>query len=224
MAKDYPQITVPPPGPRARAVIERDHAGHVAELQQGLPAGRGARPGGDGGGRGRQPLPRLRGRHRGGRHRPLPSRGRGRHQGPGRALPPHVRDRLLLRQRRGARRGAGPPRARPGALARLLRQLRGRGGGGGDQAGPPAHGPAEDRGLLRRLPRPHLRGDEPHREQARAAPRLRALPARGAAHALRVLLPLPGEPRARDLQRGVPGPADRDDVRDDRGSRARWRR
>ena len=42
-------------------------------------------------------------------------------------------------------------------------------------------GPPEDRRLLRRLPRPHLRGDEPDRQQARAAPRLRALPARGPA-------------------------------------------
>ena len=24
MAKDYPRITTPPPGPRARAIIERD--------------------------------------------------------------------------------------------------------------------------------------------------------------------------------------------------------
>ena len=51
-----------------------------------------------------------------------------------------------------ARRAPGP-----GPLARLLRELGGRGGGGGDQAGAAAHRPPEDRRLLRRLPRPHLR-------------------------------------------------------------------
>ena len=74
-------------------------------------------------------------------------------------------------------------------------------------------GPPEDRRLLRGLPRPHLRRHEPHREQARAAPRLRAAPAGGAAHPLRLLLPLPGQPRPATLQRGVPRPAHGDDVR-----------
>ena len=48
-----------------------------------------------------------------------------------------------------------------------------------DQAGARAHGPAEDRRLLRRVPRPHLRRHEPDREQARPAQGLRAVRAGG---------------------------------------------
>ena len=197
MAKNYPQISIPPPGPALARHHRARRARHVAELPQGLSAGDGARLRAGGRGRRRQPLPRLRGRHRRGGHRPLPPRGGGRDQGPGRPLPAHVRHRLLLRRRRQPGRAPGPPRPGPRPLARLLRQLGRRGGGSGDQARPPAYGPAEDRGLLRGLPRPHLRRDEPHREQAGPAPGLWPVPARGGALPLRVLLPLPGEPRAR---------------------------
>ena len=62
------------------------------------------------------------------------------------------------------------------------------------------------------------------REQAGPAARLRAPPAGGAPHPLRVLLSLPGQPPARDLQRRVPGPAHRDHVLDHHRSRARSRR
>ena len=179
MAKNYPSITVPPPGPRARAIIERDQRVMSQNYKKDYPLVAERGYGRGGGGPRREPLPRLRGGHRGGGHRPLPPRRGGGHQGAGRPLPPHVRHRLLLRQRGGAGRGPGPPRSRPRPLARLLRQLGGGGGGGRDQARAPAHRPPEDRGLLRRLPRPHLRGHEPHRQQAGAAPRLRPVPARG---------------------------------------------
>ena len=200
MAKDYPKITIPPPGPRARAVIERDQRVMSQNYKKDYPLVAERGQGRHGRGRGRQSLPRLRRRDRGGGHRPLPSRRGGGDPRPVREVPPHVRDRLLLRERGGARRRAGPPRPRSRPVARLLRELRGGGGGGGGQAGPPPYRPVEDRVVLRGLPWPHLRSHEPDREQAGAAPRLRSLPARGAAHALRVLLPLSREPEARDLR------------------------
>ncbi len=206
--RDYPKLVCPPPGPKARAIIER-----------GRPRERAG-----GGGRGRQSLPRLRGRHRGGLDRPLPSRRRGRGAAPGRAPAPPVRDRLLQRGRRHPRRRPGPPRARPRPLARLLRELRGRGRGGRDQAGAPAHGTPQGGRLLRRLPRPDLRRPQPHGQQARPASRLHAAAAGGAALALRVLLPVPGQPPPRHLQGGVPGPPHGDDVLDhDRPQRDRGR-
>ena len=67
----------------------------------------------------------------------------------------------------------------PDAEEGLLHQQRGRGARGGAEAGPLAHR-AQPRGrLLRRVPRPHLRGDVAVRLEARPPPRLLAA---GAGH------------------------------------------
>ena len=62
--RDYPRILTPPPGPKAKAIIDRDAAVDLAVLYQGVPAGHRRRQGRDGRGRGRQPLHRLHGGHR----------------------------------------------------------------------------------------------------------------------------------------------------------------
>ena len=83
-----------------------------------------------------------------------------------------------------------------------------------DQARAPAHRPAEDRRVLRRLPRPHLRRHEPHREQAGAAPRLRAVRARrSCTRTTRTATAARSTASPRTCQRAVPRPAHRDDVR-----------
>ena len=114
--RDYPKLVCPLPGPKARAVIERDARTMSQNYRKDYPLVVDHADGAGGRGRGRQPLPRLRGRHRRGLHRPLPSRRRGRRPAPGRAAAAPVRDRLLQRGRGrrsrkawpGARRGPVP--------------------------------------------------------------------------------------------------------------------
>ena len=164
---------------RHRARRARD----VAELPQGLSAGGRAGRGAGGRGRGRQPLPRLRGRHRRGLHRPLaiptwwPRSSAQSERFLHMCATDFYYENVVALAEGLARRapGPGPWRvffANSGAevveAAIKLARLR--------------TGRPEDRGLLRRLPRPHLRRHEPHREQAGAAPRLRAARCRRSLH------------------------------------------
>ena len=89
------------------------------------------------------------------------------------------RHRLLLPAADRPGRAAGRARPRADAEAGLLHQQRGRGDRGGAEAGPLAHRPAAGRRVLRRVPRPHLRGDVAVRLEARPPPRLLAA---GAGH------------------------------------------
>ena len=105
--------------------------------------------------------------------------------GPGRQAAAHVRHRLLLRAANRPVR-SGWPRSAPGdsAQARLLHQQRRRGPGSRPQAGPLAHRPVAGHRLLRRLPRPDLRGHVAVRLEAGPSPRLLAA---GAGHSSRAL-------------------------------------
>ena len=73
---DAPDIKTPLPGPKARAIIERDAPVRVAVLHARLSARHRPRRRRRRRGRGRQPLSRLRRRHRGQLHRRLASRRR----------------------------------------------------------------------------------------------------------------------------------------------------
>ena len=135
MAKNYPHFVTPLPGPKAKAIIERDERVMAQNYSKDYPlvAARGERR--HGRGRGRQPLPRLRGRHRRRRRRAtrIPRWSR-----PSRRRPTsfiHMcytdfyYDNLIELGERLAKRGAGA-----GPVARVLRQQRRRGGRGRDQA------------------------------------------------------------------------------------------
>ena len=75
---DAPHIKTPLPGPKAKALIERDRAVVSPSYTRGYPLVIERASGCDRRGRRRQPVPRLRGRHRRERDRPLAS---GRRQG-----------------------------------------------------------------------------------------------------------------------------------------------
>ena len=131
-------------------------------------------------GRGRQPVPRLHRRHRRHERRALPPGSRRRDPGPGRQAAPHVRHRLLLqaadRPRRAARRRSRPGRSPKKVFftnsgAEALE--------GGAEARPLAHRPEPGDRVLRRVPRPHLRGDVAVRVEAGPPPRVLAA---GAGH------------------------------------------
>ena len=175
--RDYPSIVVPAAGPaRARGHRAR-RARDVAELPQGLPAGgrpraRGAVVEDVDGNRYLDFAAGIAVASTGHCHPDVVAAiKRAVRAASCTCAPPTSTTRTWWRWPRGwpaARPGPGPWRvffANSGAEVVEAR----------DQAGPPAHGPAEDRGLLRRLPRPHLRRHEPHREQARPAPGLRAV-------------------------------------------------
>ena len=129
----------------------------VAEPAAGLPDRAGPRRGSDGRGHRRQPLPRLRRRHRGQLDRSRASAGRGRDQGAGRRADPLLRVGLLPADLPGDRAASWPAIAPiSGRRARLPRQLRDGGRRGLDQARPLRDQAAVHRRVPRRVPRPDL--------------------------------------------------------------------
>ena len=161
-------------GPRPRRV-RRDV--DLAEPSAGVPdrPGPWRRP--DGRGHRRQPLPRLRGRHRGQLDRPFASPGRGGDQGTGRRADPLQRSRLLPADLPRGLPGARADRADLGPGPRLPGQLRRRGRRGLHQARALRDPPAVRRGVPRRVPRPHLRRGLADRVEGQVPRRLRAAPA-----------------------------------------------
>ena len=151
-----PHIVTELPGPKARAIIARDEAVASPSLTRAYPlvaeSGLGHR-------RHRcrrQPVPRLRGRHRRLLDRPLASEGRRGHQGAGGSAHPHRRDRLLraaLPRVHGATCGH---RAVQREGARLPHQLGHRGGRGRHQARALPHASARDHRLRGGVPRSNL--------------------------------------------------------------------
>ncbi len=104
---DLPSINGPLPGPRARAVIERDRRVVSPSYTRSYPLVAARGEGATRGGRGREPLSGFQRRHRGGGHRPLPSASSGGHAGAGRPADPHVGHGFLLRGNGGAGGEAG---------------------------------------------------------------------------------------------------------------------
>ena len=158
-----------PPGPRPRRVRR---GLDVAEPAPRLPDRAGPRRGPDRRGHRRQPLPRLRGRHRGDLDRPCAPGLVAADPGAGRGAHPLQRLGLLPADLRGGLPRAGPA-SRPfdAARAGVPRQLRDRGRRGGDQARPPRHRAAVHRRLPGRLPRPDVwRGRRSRRRRRSTTP------------------------------------------------------
>ena len=169
-----PQFQTSLPGPNANGDHRARRHRRVAVVHAQLSLRHRAWRGGDGRGRRRQRLPRLRRRHRGELDRALAPGGRRRDRRAGGPLPAHVRHGLLLRTAGAARGGAVGDRADARPVPVVLRQLRRRGQRGGDQAGAlslEALVPDRVHGLL---PRPDAGSAVAHREPRRAAQGLRA--------------------------------------------------
>ncbi len=183
------------PGPRAKALIERDAKVVSTSYTRDYPLvmARGRRRAGRR--RRRQRLPRLHRRHRGHLDRPLPSRCREGHHRAVAEVPAHVGDRLLLRAAGAARRGVvgNCPDAGPSPV--VFRKLRNRSERSRHQAGPLLHEAAEPHRVLRCVPRPLDGVAVAHGEQADAAPRLRTVRPGRVSRAVRELLPLPDRPQ-----------------------------
>ncbi len=158
----------------------------IAQPAARLPDRAGPRGGPHDRGHRRQPVPRLRGRHRRHLDRPLASAGRGRDQGAGRGADPLQRERLLpadLPRGLPAPGRALPDQGRAGAD--VPGQLRGGGRRGLDQAGPLCDPPSVCRGLPGRLPRADLRGGLADGLQGEVPRRLRAAAPRRLPRAVR---------------------------------------
>ena len=188
------------PGPRVRRAAPRDRASrsegarphrlrrvlHVAVAAARLPDRARTGPGIRHRGHRRQPLPGFLRRDRGQRHRPLPPAGRGGHRSAGVGAAPLQRLGFLPADLRAPRGRAGADRADARPDPRLPGQLRDRGGGGGDQAGPLCDRAPVHRGLPGRLPRPHVRERQPHRLEGQVPRPLRPAAARHLPRAVRV--------------------------------------
>ena len=98
-----PHIKMELPGPKSRAMIERDSKVASPSYPRDYPFVISHAQGHGSLGRGRQPLPRFRGRHRGLRDGPRPPARREGGAGRGRQVPAHL-ERLLARGDDGARR------------------------------------------------------------------------------------------------------------------------
>ena len=136
-----------------------------------------ARRGPDRRGHRRQPVPRLRGRHRGQLDRPFPSPGGRRDQGAGRRAHPFLGLGLLPADLPGGLSRAGPAGADVGSRPGLPRQLGHRGRRGLDQACTLRHEAAVRGGLPRSVPRPDLWLGLADRVQGEVPRRLRPAPA-----------------------------------------------
>ena len=214
--RDYPKIVVPPPGPKAKAIVERDEAwaarAYIKEYPLVIAGGRGPMVEDVDGNRFLDFMAGIAVCSTGYNH---PSRGQG-GPGRGRTVPPHLRLGLLLRVDGRALRAAGPDRTGPVAEAGVPHQFRHRGHRRGDQAGPLRHPAHRDHRLPRRVPRAEHRGGVAHLEQGAPARRLRAAAAGRAPRPLRVPLPLPVlrrprrvHPRLHRRHRGAVQPASR---------------
>ena len=200
-----PHIVTELPGPKARAIIARDEAVASPSLTRAYPlvAESGSRHGRDR--CRRQPLPRLRRRHRRLLDRPCAPEGDRGHQGAGGSAHPHRRDRLLRAALPRAHGAPGGDRAVRGEGARLPHQLGHRGGRGRHQAGPIPHASARDHRLRGRLPRPHDGLAVPDQLEDQAARRLRPAAADGPPRAVPARPRLARAVRRRRLRRaGVP--------------------
>ena len=184
--RNYPKIVVPPPGPKAQALVKRDEAAtapcYIKEYPLVISHGQGPMVEDVDGNRYLDFMAGIAVCSTG----LLASQGGRRDQGSRGALPAHLRIGLLLRGDGGARRAAGGDRAGDLQEAGLPDQLGHRGGRGGDQARALRHPADRDHRLSRRLPRPHRRGGEPHLQQGAAARRLRPAPAGRAPRAVRL--------------------------------------
>ena len=190
-----PALKTSLPGPRAKALIERDaqvvSTSYTRDYPLVMARGEGAlrrrcR---------RQRVSRLHRRHRGHLDRPFPSRCREGDHRAGAEVPAHVGDRLLLRAAGAPRRGAVGDRADAGPSPVVLRKLRNRGERSGDQAGPLLHEAPEPHRVLRCVSRPLDGIAVADGEQADAAPRLWTVRPRASSRAVRQLLSLPDRPQ-----------------------------
>ena len=125
---DYPRIVVPPPGPNARAIIERDAAwastSYIKEYPLAVARGQGAMIEDVDGNRYLDFMAGIAVAATGHAHPKVVAAV----QEAGVAFPPYLRDRLLLRGNGRAVRAARARRARPEQEARLPHELRHRGG------------------------------------------------------------------------------------------------
>ena len=195
-------------GPPERGLDRAGRPRVVAFVYADVSAGGPSRQGGDGGGHGRQSVPGLHGGDRGGQRGALSSQGGGGHPEAGRAVDPHVGDRLLLRAADPVGGATGGGRAGVGAEAGLLHQQRGGVGRGGAQAVSAAHGAAAGDRVLAVVPRPDLRGDVAFGLQADPPPGILAV---GGRHPPR-RLQRPGE-RGAALEDGLRPRGDGGDLR-----------
>ena len=170
---DLPQILTPLPGPRARAVIERDQTVLSPSYTRGYPLvasrGEGAIVEDVDGNRFLDFNAGIAVVATGHCHPQVVEA----IQRQARAADPHVGHRFLLREHGGAGREAGGARAGRCAAARLFRQFRHGGDRGRHEAGALSHRAREVHRVPRSFPRPHAGRAVAHREQGRAAPRIR---------------------------------------------------
>ncbi len=191
MASGLPNLVTPLPGPKARAVIERDAQFISPSYTRSYPLVAASGEGCivedvDG-----NQLSGLQRWHCRRRHGPLPSPGCRSHPAPGREADPHVGHRLLLREHGGPRAETGCLDPRRRAQTRLLRQLRHRSHRGRHQARPLPYRAQAVRGVLWSLPRAHHGLARAHRQPQRPAQELLPGDARRPPCAVRRLLPLP---------------------------------
>jgi hypothetical protein len=185
---DAPALVTELPGPKARALVERDARGHQPFAPARLPARAGPGVGVRRRGRRRQPPARLQCRDRGDLDRSLPSRRGGGDPAAGRRAPPLLGLGLPpAGVRRPLRTARGTVPGRRGG-PRLPHELRHGGGRGSDQARALAHPPAVRDRLLRLLPRALVRQRLADREQGSLPGALRPAPPRRAPRAVRGLL------------------------------------
>ncbi len=201
--KDLPNLTGPLPGPRGRAIIERDARTVSPSYTRSYPLvaakGEGAIVEDVDGNR----FLDFQRRDRGRRHAAtaIPKWCEAIQEQAARLI--HMSGTDFYYERMVAWPRSWPHRARPASAPRLFRQLRRRGHGGRDQAGALRHGPRQDHRLSRRLPRPHHGRAFAHRAQGRPARRIRPAGAGRDPRALSLLLPLPVRQGAGHLRGGV---------------------
>ena len=202
---DAPVLKTPLPGPKAAALIARDSKAVSPSYTRDYPLVMAGGHGAVGRGRGRQPVPRLRGRHRGQLHGPLASRGGEGHRRPGAEVPPHVRHGLLLRAAGPARRSHGRDRPDHRRGPHVLRQFGHRSRRGDGQAREIPLEALRDHRLPRLVPRPHHGLALAHLQQDDAAEGVRAAGPGGVSRAVSEPVSRAGGDVARVVRTGLRG-------------------
>ena len=199
-----PDIKVTPPGPRARAIVERDARGRVAVVSAVRAVRHGARRRRRRRRCRRERVSGFRRRHRGGGDRAFPSRRRPRDHRAGIEISSHIH-RLLSRAAGRAGRGAREHRPDRRSREDVFFQFRHRGRRGRDQAGAVSHQALQHHRVSRVVSRPHAWIACADDKQNRAAPRLRSDGARCVSRAVCEPVPMPaGRTRCRELHARVP--------------------
>ncbi len=170
MAKNYPHIVTPPPGPKALGIIAQDEryasTSYIKEYPLVVARGEGAMIEDVDGNRYLDFMAGIAVASTG--HSAPQSRGRYRSAGP--QVLAHLLDRLLLRRLFRGLRASRQARARSGAEEGLPHQLRHRGDRGRHQARARAHQAAEHHRLSRLVPRAHHGRDLARLEQGEVPP------------------------------------------------------